>query len=108
MSEATIKDVMGLINSINEKLSRFEYLASKYNAPQKPGVQNITAREVRVGFCFIYDRTRFTKVKFTGFLLNSTIVADVMSRGDIFVYNHSSNCVYCFPGNRVVEIPVGQ
>jgi len=97
-------EVFELIASIQGRLEKLEDLVEK-TTPRKAEVHHISARNVEIGKIFIYEKTRFTRIKFTGFLLNSIVVADVMNRGDIFVYNHSSDCVYCFPGNRMVEVP---
>ena len=43
------------------------------------------------------------RVKPTGFLLNSNIVADVMSRGDVFVVDLAKGTVYAVEGGRKLE-----
>ena len=41
----------------------------------------------------------FLRVKPTGFILNSNVIADIMSRGDILVYNLSSDCIHAMRGD---------
>ena len=43
------------------------------------------------------------KVKVTGFLLNSTLIADVLNRGDSIVLNLEKGTLYAMEGSREVE-----
>jgi hypothetical protein len=44
------------------------------------------------------------RVKPTGFLLNSSVVSDVLSRGDTFVTNIQKGTLYAIEGDRAVEL----
>lgn len=43
------------------------------------------------------------RLKPTSFLLNSTLVGDVLNRGDCFVCNVETGTLYIMPGNIEVE-----
>lgn len=43
------------------------------------------------------------RVKPTQFLLNSTLVADVLNRGDVFVCNVESGTLYIMKGDTPIE-----
>lgn len=54
-----------------------------------------------------YSQSLFIRVKPTGFILNSSVISDVMTRGDVLVYNIESDCIHAMKGNTRVKVYKG-
>ena len=50
------------------------------------------------------DKDIFIRVKATGFLLNSSVIGDVLNRGDCLVVNLSKHTLYAKKGDSFVEL----
>lgn len=66
--------------------------------PPKP-----TALTQPYGLPFTHNGNLVMRVKPTGFLLNSSIVADVLTRNDCFVVNLVKGTVYVIQGDATVK-----
>lgn len=60
------------------------------------------ARDIRFGECFLYKGALFMRVKPTNFLTNSTLINDVINRGDCFFVDLSTGNVTAYKGDQVV------
>ena len=61
------------------------------------------AKETKIGHCFKSGDSIYMRVKPINFILNSTLVQDVLVRGDIFVVNLSTGNMGAMKGATVVE-----
>lgn len=61
------------------------------------------ASDIKFHNCFTFKNEIFMRVKPTGFLLNSSLIGDVINRGDIFVVNLSKGTVRAFQGDIEVQ-----
>ena len=59
-----------------------------------------TLRTISFGNVFSYKGKSLMRVKPTQFLLNSTLVADVLNRGDCFVVDMELGTLYIIPGDK--------
>lgn len=55
------------------------------------------------GNVFLHNGSYRMKLKPTGFLLNSTLVGDVLNRADCFVCDVERGTVYAMPGETVLD-----
>ena len=69
-------------------------------------LDNMTlARDIPFDSCFSHSPSSepvFCRVKVTGFLLNSTVISDIINRGDIIVHNLHKGTICGFRGNTPV------
>lgn len=64
---------------------------------------NLTAKQIKFGDLFLANNTIFMRVKPVNFLTNSTLLNDVINRGDIFAVNMEKGTLVCYTGNTEVE-----
>lgn len=101
-----------IIAELASKLSQLELdfcaLADKVSEAENtvvtPSPKPLTISDIPNGEWVqdIQAKRKICRVKFTGFLLNSSIVADVLNRGGCFVVS-SSSTVYAVPSTRLVS-----
>lgn len=75
----------------------------EFNEPKKQP----TIRDIPTGQPAQHNGNMVMRVKATGFMLNSTIVADVYNRGDCLVVNLAKGTVYAVKGSDPVVPLVG-
>lgn len=78
---------------------KVEQLELMLEAPKKIP----TAITQPYGLPFTHNGNLVMRVKPTGFLLNSSVVADVLTRNDCFVVNLVKGTVYAIQGDATVK-----
>ena len=61
------------------------------------------ANEAGIGQCFKHNGRMYMRVKPVSFILNSTLVQDVLVRGDIFVVDLTVGNMRTMQGKTIVE-----
>lgn len=64
---------------------------------------NFIAKNVSIGTVFSFSGEHYLRVKPVNFLLNSNLVGDQITRGNIFVVRLKSATLSVFDGTRVVK-----
>lgn len=60
------------------------------------------ARETKFGQCFLLSGHMYMRVKPINFMLNSTLVQDVLGRGDVFVVRLDNGRLSAMSGDTIV------
>lgn len=67
------------------------------------GSPTLTVRDIPAGTCFSYQSKTLMRLKATGFLLNSNLVADILNRADCLVADLEKGTVYIMEGSKEVS-----
>ncbi len=65
-----------------------------------------TAADVGFGRIFkdLLSKRILIRVKPTGFLLNSSVIGDIINRNDVLVFSPKHGTLYSIPGDRPIEM----
>lgn len=87
-------------------MSEFTQLEIIFPDANKPKAEKPILRNLKKGTTFSilgHGESYYIKVSPISFLLNSTLVKEVLERGDCFAVNLTTQNVCILPGNREVE-----
>lgn len=80
----------------------FDFTDKQEKIPANPQVKHLPYGKL---FKFVGKKGYFLRVKPTGYILNSELVADVLNRRDVFVTSVERGTLYIVEGNKeVIEI----